>query len=90
MFALARAVLSSRFQDVSKAEHAAHFANARPKRNPLFPAGSLVERTGIEPVTSGLQSQGNLGSAVVASGQTVWLRASASTSEGQVGQGWAV
>jgi hypothetical protein len=41
---------------VSRAEHPVGPANSRQRGNLPFPAGFSVERTGIEPVTSGLQS----------------------------------
>jgi hypothetical protein len=46
----------SRFHIVSKTERTRQSANSAVKRIPPLPAGFLVERTGIEPVTSGLQS----------------------------------
>jgi len=44
------------FQECFQRRAPDRICKSRPKRNPPFPAGSQVERTGIEPVTSGLQS----------------------------------
>jgi hypothetical protein len=49
--------LCRRFQIRSKLERAQPCAHTMAKRNPPFPEGFSVERTGIEPVTSGLQSR---------------------------------
>jgi hypothetical protein len=50
----------------TKLDQPARSANASQEK-PMFPAGCLVERTGIEPVTSGLQIR--LGTRVGVSGR---------------------